>query len=159
MIETKRLILRRIQIEDAKDIFEYSSDLENTKYVDFITHKSLDETKEIITKIFIDDFEGKYGIVLKENNKLIGIIEARLKENLVDLGWIINKNYWNKGYCTEAAKEIIELYRQKFNINIFTASFKEGNESSRKVMEKLGFTYKNESFNKNNIKVKNYILV
>ena len=67
--QTKRLVLAPVTIDDAPDMFEYASNPENAYYV-FETNKSLQDTKDIIQKIFIENGLGKYGIFL--NEKLIG---------------------------------------------------------------------------------------
>ena len=40
VVETKRLLLRPVTLDDAEDMFEYSSDEENTRYT-FLTNKDL----------------------------------------------------------------------------------------------------------------------
>ncbi|MFS8162354.1 GNAT family N-acetyltransferase [Lacticaseibacillus rhamnosus] len=58
---TKRLLLAPVTIDDASNMFEYASDPENAYYV-FETNKNLDNTKDIIRNIFIENGLGKYGI-------------------------------------------------------------------------------------------------
>ena len=78
MIETERLILRELVEEDAEEMFKnWASDDEVSKYVRWTTHKNVEETKEYIKcEQERCKNEGCYnwGIVLKENQELIGAI-------------------------------------------------------------------------------------
>lgn len=69
-IETERLILRRVCMEDAADIHEWSSDPEVTLFMPWPRHESMEETKRILTK-WVGYYEsaGTYhwGIVVKGN--------------------------------------------------------------------------------------------
>ena len=47
VVETKRLLLRPVTLDDAEDMFEYSSDEENTRYT-FLPNKDLEETKILL---------------------------------------------------------------------------------------------------------------
>ena len=73
VVETKRLLLRPVTLDDAEDMFEYSSDEENTRYT-FLPNKDLEETKNIIARLFISRPLGNWGIELKENGKLIAAL-------------------------------------------------------------------------------------
>ena len=50
-IETERLLLRPITMKDAPDIFSYASDPEVTRYVRFVTHKSIKDTHAFIRRV------------------------------------------------------------------------------------------------------------
>lgn len=52
VVETKRLLLRPVTLDGAEDMFEYSSDEENIRYT-FLPNKDLEETKNIIARLFI----------------------------------------------------------------------------------------------------------
>ncbi|WP_339033347.1 GNAT family N-acetyltransferase [Spiroplasma endosymbiont of Cantharis rufa] len=142
IIFSSRLILRKVNLEDASDMFEYASNTENIKYVEFEKHKSIEDTKLNIKNYFLKSSENKFAIVLKENNKMIGTIEFRINGNEANFGWIINKDYWSKGFCTEAAKELIKIYNEKYNISLFSALVMPENLASKRVLDKLGFKYK-----------------
>lgn len=136
IIKTERLILRHIKEEDLNDLFEVISNENVTKYLSFNSPKNIDEAKDGI-KFLIDN--KVYGIILKENNKLIGAIDFRLNndEDTAGFGYNLNENYWNKGYMTEALNSIIKLLFDN-NIRKIAAMHFEHNEASGKVMEKVG---------------------
>ena len=86
-METERLILRPVSLEDTQSLFEYASNIENTTHV-FPTHLSKDETREVITKYYLQSPLGKYGIILKENDKFIGTIDLRLEVDHKRGNWL-----------------------------------------------------------------------
>ena len=60
-------------------------------------------------------------------------------DNNIELSYIFDYDYWNNGYCTEACKELLKVLFNEMNINYVFARTIEGNNSSMKVLEKLGF--------------------
>ena len=80
-------------------------------------------------------------IVLKDNDELVGSIgyfgisEVHRK---AELGYWIAVDYWGKGYCTEAAAEMINWAFANLNLNRIVARHMGLNEGSGKVMRKLG---------------------
>ncbi|AGR41168.1 GNAT family N-acetyltransferase [Spiroplasma taiwanense] len=109
LIELDRIILRTFKFEDANDIYEYCSNLENIKWISVEQHKTLEDSINSIENYFLKPHYGKYAIVLKEENKVIGAIDIRLKENMIyDIGYVINSKYQQKGYGKEALKGLID---------------------------------------------------
>ena len=52
IVETERLVLRPVTLDDAEAMFEYASDRENTRYT-FPTNQSLEETKNNIAQFYL----------------------------------------------------------------------------------------------------------
>ena len=78
VIETKRLILREIRLEDCNDMFEYASLPHFGPMAGWPPHISIVETISIIKSMITikSPYElGNWAIVLKSNNKMIGTIE------------------------------------------------------------------------------------
>ena len=73
-IETERLILRPVTLEDAPAMFEYASDEENVRYT-FATNKNLEETRNNIALFYLANPLGRWGIELKETGDFIGTID------------------------------------------------------------------------------------
>ena len=145
-LETERLVLREINEDDAKKIFEnWTSDDNVTRYVRWNTHKNIDETKEYIKMTHKrceepDNFE--WGIVLKDCNELIGAIGAFPGEDeRIEIGYNISKKYWNNGYTTEALKKVMDYLINEAGIKRFICSHAVQNPASGKVMQKAGFKY------------------
>ncbi|AKX34381.1 ribosomal-protein-alanine N-acetyltransferase [Spiroplasma litorale] len=139
-IDGQRIYLKNVSVENANDIFEYCSDEETVKFLDFEIHKTIEDTLFAIKNYFILSPFGKYGIFLKENDKLIGTIDIRLNNNKKsNFGWVINKKYQKKGYCSEAVNTLISFYTKKISIKELYAIHEIGNVASEKVMDKCGF--------------------
>ena len=153
MKETKRLILRNFKLEDSEDVYEYSKDEETVKYLTWENHKSIEQTKDVLTKFFVNN-ENNYALVVKETNKCIGSIDLRIdKENdKLSFGYVLNKAYWNKGYMSEALNWALEYAFLDLNLNRVEATYYVGNIGSGKVMEKCGM--KQEGLALKEVKVK-----
>jgi len=144
-LETERLILRAWKITDLDDFFEYASVNGVGEKAGWEHHKSKDESLEIL-KMFIDE-KKFFAIVLKENQKAIGSIgieECRQDldknlENLLgkELGYVLSKDYWNKGIMTEAVEYCFKILK----LNYLIATCFNYNIASKRVLEKLNFKY------------------
>ncbi len=146
-LETDRLILRKLTLDDANDMFEYSSEPEVTKYVPWEFHKSIEDTFTFLNMV-LKKYEGKqvsdWGIVLKENNKLIGTIAFHwwsIKDASAEIGYAMSKPYWNQGIMTEAMNELIKFGFDRMNLNRIEARAQVENITSQRVMQKAGMTY------------------
>lgn len=139
ILETDRLMLRPITLDDAEDLFEYASDPENTRHT-FPTHQSIEETEWVISNLFMSSPLGNFAIELKENGKMIGTCDLRVNESekSAELAYAINKKYWGNGYAPEAAKKLLELAFQDLKIERLWAKFSSENPASGRVMEKIG---------------------
>ena len=65
IVETERLLLRPVTLDDAEEMFEYASDRENTRYT-FPTNQNLEETKSNIAQFYLTNPLGRWGIELKK---------------------------------------------------------------------------------------------
>ena len=142
-LETERLLLRPVTLDDAEAMFEYSSDEENTRYT-FLPNKDLEETKNIIARLFMGRPLGNWGIELKESGKLIGSIDLHKLDPVLKkaaIGYVVHKNYWNQGLTTEALKEIIQLFFESLDMNMLVALHDVENPASGRVMEKAGMKF------------------
>jgi ribosomal-protein-alanine N-acetyltransferase len=147
VIETKRLILRKITVEDAEDMFYYGSNDEVSKHVTWHTHQSLSDTKEFIDFI-LKKYENKelspWGIELKENGKFIGTIDFvswQPKHNSAEIGYAISHDYWGKGIMTEAVKAVIKFGFEHMDLVRIQARCFVENIGSARVMEKSGMSF------------------
>ena len=141
-IEGERIYLRPIQLTDADDMFEYTSDEETTKYL-YDVHKDVARTKSMIANYFMEEPIGKYAIVLKDSEKMIGAIEFRVhgEEKAGDLGFALNRKYWGNGYVNEAGKLIIDLAFNTLKLERVYAGHDPRNAASGKALKRLGMTY------------------
>lgn len=141
-LESERLFLRPITLEDAKDIYEYSADEETTKYL-FNPHKDLAQTTKMIENYFLKEPLGKYALVLKKSNKMIGAIEFRVHEwnKSGELGFTMNRKFWGKGYMNEAGNLILDLAFNKLGLERVFSESDTRNTASSNLMRRLGMTH------------------
>ncbi|MDY5996108.1 MAG: GNAT family N-acetyltransferase [Bacilli bacterium] len=141
LIETNRLILRKITMNDSNDLFiNWGSDIKTNEFLTFKCHESEDTTKKMIN-YWLKKYQNngyEWGIVLKDTNEMIGIISAdtSYKYSTIEIGYSISSKYWNNGYTTEAIKEIINYLFKECNYKIIEAIIPSDNIASIKVAEK-----------------------
>ena len=145
-IETERLHLRPVTLEDAPAMFEYASDETVTRYT-FATNQSLEETRNNIALFYLASPLGRWGIELKENGKFIGTIDLLdldlcLKKG--SIGYVLNKDYWKQGLATEATKAVISLAFEQLGMNKIIAVHDKDNPASGRVMAKSGMQFSHE---------------
>ena len=148
-LETKRLILRQFKPDDLEDLYEYASDPEVVKFLEFKKYESLADAKNRIKdlkeKYLLNDKIGDYAIELKNEQKVIGSIGImlRCKEagGVVSLGWVLNKKYQGFGYMTECVKATLKyIKKNKFAMRI-QAAYDVDNVKSGNVMKRVGMTF------------------
>jgi ribosomal-protein-alanine N-acetyltransferase len=148
-INTDRLLLRRITIDDAQDMFSgWASDTDITKYMRWKAHKDIETTKYVIN-LWLKEYENadtyRWAIVYKEKNELIGAIDiVHLDKNTqtAQIGYCLSKKYWNKGIMTESLKAVIDFLFSKTDIKKIEALYRADNTASGKVMQKSAMKFK-----------------
>ena len=146
IIETERLVLRPVTLDDAETMFEYASNKENTRYT-FPTNQSLEETKNNIAQFYLANPLGRWGIELKNTGEFIGTIDLHKMDMVLkkaSIGYIIHQKYWNQGLTTEANRVVIKLAFEEIGMNKLTALHDKDNPASGKVMEKSGMRFSHE---------------
>ncbi len=147
MLETERLILRPLTLEDADRVEELASDYDVAKTTLTVPHPyPKGSAKKFIRHVLDAEKEGKiviFAIINKEESSLIGIMNLSINtsHDRGELAYWIGKPYWGKGFGTEAAKELVKLGFDELHLNrIFAASFT-SNPGSWRIMEKIGMKY------------------
>lgn len=146
-IETKRLILRKFTKKDLNDLYEYASDNKVTQYLSWNTYKNIDMATEYIEHIiekYTKNEIAPWGIEWKENSKLVGsidFVQYDKKNFSAEIGYVLNRDYWNKGIMTEALKEIIRFGFENMNLIRIETKLNALNIQSERVMQKNGLKY------------------
>lgn len=147
ILETERLLLRAWEERDAQNCYEYARDIRVGPRAGWPVHKDVEDSKNIISNILSKD--GVFAICFKDDKKAIGSIGLLSKENSnfnileqeVEIGYWIGVPFWGKGIVPEAVNCILKYAFNDLNkFKIWCGYFK-GNEQSRIVAEKCGFTY------------------
>lgn len=146
VIETPRLTLRRPRREDAEDIFNaYAQDAEVCRYLIWSPHKSIAETNEFLQRVISAWESGEtrfpYVIMRREDERLLGMIELRLNDYKADVGYVLAREFWNKGFVTEALCAVMDAAFALERVYRVGALCDVDNASSARVMEKAGMIY------------------
>ena len=146
-IETKRCILRKFTKNDIDDLYEYASDSEVTQFLSWDTYKSIDMAVDYIENVLLKYSKNEiapWGIEWKENSKMIGSIDFvgyDRKNFSAEIGYVLNKKYWNKGIMTEVLKEIVKFGFDEMNLVRIETRLDSMNVASEREMQKNGLKY------------------
>lgn len=146
-IRTERLLLRKWTDADAESMFEQAKNPEIGPVAGWPPHKNVEESRNVIRNV-LNGAEA-YAICLPEENKAIGAVELKLnghtdmteREDECELGYWIGQDYWGKGYMPEAARALIRRGFEELGMTTIWCGYYDGNEKSKRVQEKIGFTY------------------
>ena len=145
---TKRLILRPMRMFDAFDMYEYARLPETTEFLTWSPHPDIEFTKNYLAFVIGKYRAGEFydwSVVLKGGeNKMIGTCgfsRIDFSSNVGEIGYVINPEYQNHGYATEAAREILKFGFNTLGFHRIEAKFIEGNNKSLAVMKKCGMIY------------------
>lgn len=147
VLETERLLLRKITQADTKDIYHYGKNPTVSQYVPWKPHKSMKDTEayvEFVLRKYDNGELAPWGIEYKENGRLIGTIDFvswNLRHKTAEIGYVVSHDYWGKGIATEAAKEVIKFGFEKMDLVRIEAKCFVENIASIRVMEKSGMSY------------------
>lgn len=145
-METKRLILRPWREEDAKDLYTYASDPMIGPPAGWPPHKSVEESLAIIQNVL--SVPETYAVCLKDG-KAIGSIGLKMgdatdmtdRDDECELGYWIGRPFWGQGLIPEAATALLSYAFQVLQMRAVWCGYYDGNDKSRRVQEKLGFTF------------------
>ena len=148
-IETERLILRRLTLNDSKEAFEHWCSNPNVaKYTLWNAHIDVSVTERLYA-IWEKEYEFndtfRWIVELKSTHELIGTIDVAnkmfLRFGTVEIGYCYGEDYWHKGYATEALKRVIKYLFDEVDAKVIFADHMERNPNSGKVMMNAGMTY------------------
>ncbi|HTD99104.1 MAG TPA: GNAT family N-acetyltransferase [Mucilaginibacter sp.] len=144
-LATPRLLLRRVRMDDAEEIFKLRSDEKVNELIDRVTATSIEDAHDFINKI-IDIQNNNEGmmwvITLKNNPKLIGTIvywNIVKEKDEAEVGYELLPAYHGKGIMQEALSKVIEYGFQILKLKTIVADPKAVNEPSVRLLEKCGF--------------------
>ncbi|EEM47005.1 GNAT family N-acetyltransferase [Bacillus cereus] len=142
-LETEHLCIEPFTNDDVFRIKELANDKELANILGLphpykleFAQDWVDMQPELIRK----GIESPLGIVSKESREIVGTITLRIDKgnNRGELGYWIGKNYWGKGFATEAVNRMIQFGFIELGLNKIWASAISRNRSSIKVLEKWG---------------------
>ena len=145
-LETPRLLLRPMTVADAPELHRLINDVDIARNTMLIPHPYPDGLAEewIATHQgkFDSNAEIVFGIERREDQALLGVIGIVPEpHDQAEFGYWIGKEYWNRGYATEAAAAAIGYAFGTLGVNRVEGLHFLYNPSSGRVMEKCGMRY------------------
>ena len=142
-IFTTRLELRRLQPNDAEEVFySYGSKPEVGRFLTWPTHKGLADTRKFLEHVdqaWGVGVEFTFGIRLKSHNRLIGSLGIQNDEGRIEVGYVVSPAFWGQGYATEACTAMVNYLRGLPWIYRIQSFVDAENAASAKVLLKSGF--------------------
>ena len=140
---SNKITLEPLGLKHLETVHEYASDLENARYMVHLPNETIEETRAFLERKEAEwqkEVPESYEFAVLLGDAHIGAVCAYLNEERTEaeIGWIINKRYWRKGYAYEAATLLLDFCKKELNIHKFTAVCDTENVGSYRVMEKLG---------------------
>jgi len=143
-LESNRLILRPFELTDAKEVQRLAGDRSIADTTLEIPHPYEDGMAEQWISTHQAKFEAgemaHFAIIFRETNGLIGAIGLTIVPRFerAEPGYWIGKPYWGNGYCTEAARAVLEYGFTTLKLNRIHAHHFKRNPASGRVLQKLG---------------------
>ena len=147
-LETPRLLLRAFREEDAADFFSYASVPGVGEMAGWKHHERLEDTRRVLGMFLTE--KNVFALVHKEDGRVIGSLGLHVADTqgtpyedkrCKEIGYVLSKAYWGKGLMPEAVGEVIRYCFEELGAELLTVGHFEGNEQSRRVIEKCGFTF------------------
>lgn len=147
VIETPRLILRKMAKSDSREMFAYASNPEVTRYLLWEPHISESYTYKYLTYLQSAYRTGKFydwAVTCRSDGMMIGtcgFTDFNFAANSAEVGYVINPDFWNKGIAPEALGAVLDFGFHSLGIHRIEARYIIGNDRSRRVMEKVGMKF------------------
>lgn len=144
-LQGKNIYFKPLSINDAQEIHSFASDEDVSRFIGWQLMSSLKKTVEHIEGMLKQEAEGTYlyaSIVLKQNNAIIGtamIFNFNKESNHAEIGYVLNKDYWGRGYGTEIVNLLNSFVFYTLNLHKIHANIVDANIGSMRVLENNGY--------------------
>ena len=146
VLQTERLTLRNVSVNDVNEIFELRSNPEVGRYIERNPHADKAETlawiDNIILKGLAENRSIQWAITLKGEPKLIGtacLWNLRPEAAEAELGYDLMPEHWGKGYMQESVAAIIQYGFERLHLKLIDAYTLPDNTASVKLLTRNGF--------------------
>jgi ribosomal-protein-alanine N-acetyltransferase len=140
-IETPRLILRAFTMDDLEDMYAYAKVPGVGEAAGWPHHTDMEVTRGILEGFL--EKRDVFALWHKEDGKVIGSLGLHFKgkEGAREMGYVLAKDYWGVGLVPEAARAAMDFCWNELGLDAIDICHFTENDRSRRVIEKLGFTY------------------
>ena len=144
LLQTQRLILRKITSDDLEMIYSWMNDPEVTKYEDWIPHESVEYTRGFISWLTGDyKSEQTYCWSMQLGEEMVGFaMVAGVNEWEGSIAYYLKRDLWSNGYATEAVDAIMNYMFVEVGVDSINAKHSINNIASGKVLKKVGMRYR-----------------
>jgi RimJ/RimL family protein N-acetyltransferase len=147
VLETERLILRRLSTDDSEFVLELLNEPSFLHYIGDRGVRNLEDAAQYILNRLVASYErngfGLYLVELREDRIPIGISGLVKRDTLpdADIGFAFLPAYWSKGYALESAAAVMSYAKEKLGLNRILAITSPDNEASAKLLGKIGLRF------------------
>jgi ribosomal-protein-alanine N-acetyltransferase len=145
-LTTKRLVLRKLTIDDMGDYYEFASDTAVTKYLRWEAHKTRSDTEKHLLSVVTSQeagTDGVWGIELETDRRMVGIVhmmDLNARHTRGEIGFVVARDYWDRGIATEAVGCVLDC-AFGLGLNRIQAYCRTDNLRGLKVLEKCGMPF------------------
>jgi RimJ/RimL family protein N-acetyltransferase len=146
VLVTERLVLRPYSQADAPSVQQMCGDRAIADTTLAIPHPYPDGAAEQWISTHAESFrqgtEVVLAITLKPDKPVVGSVALSVNKSHQrgELGYMVAREHWNRGYCTEAAQALMSYGFGVLGLNRIQAMHFPRNPASGRVMQKLGMT-------------------
>lgn len=147
LLETQRLIVRELNVDDAQFILTLLNEPSFLRYIGDKKVRNLDDARRYILDGPVASYErhgfGLCLVALKDSHTQIGMCGLLKREDLPDpdIGFAFLPAFWNKGYAFEVAAAVLKDARERLKLDRILAIVNPDNDASIKLLQKLGFKF------------------
>lgn len=141
VIESARLRMRPLTVDDAAAMHVIYGDEETMRWWSHPPHISLEETRAKLAKNTTDPDWRAWAITLKDDGSAIGTLAAHEKRQgrVVEIGYSLARPHWRHGYAREAVSRLLDLLFHEEKVRRVFADTDPDNVGSNALLESLGF--------------------
>lgn len=142
VIETKRLLLRRVTAADLDELIAIHADPEIERFMGTFDQDRATDWLDRVDQSWHAHGYGRVAITDRATGRLLGRTGLQYFEQFAEteLGWTLRRDAWGCGYATEAACACADWAFREFEIRYLTSLIEPDNERSIKLAERLGMT-------------------
>jgi RimJ/RimL family protein N-acetyltransferase len=144
-LTTERLLLRPLVEADGPRVRELASDETIARNTLDIPHPYPEGAAETWIaahpELWRQGSDVVFAVALRDSGLLVGCVglsSVSQRHRRADIGWWVGREYWSRGYCTEAARALLDFAFGRLGLNRVYSSHYARNPASGRVMQKLG---------------------
>ncbi|MFB7159286.1 GNAT family N-acetyltransferase [Lysinibacillus sp. NPDC056232] len=142
-VQTERIKLRKLKLEDAPTLFNYYSNENVYRYLDWNGPETLERSSEVIhfwNKGYDEGWIIRFAIANKETDEIIGtIFLSEFAGKRAEMGYELSEEYWHRGIMSEAVKEVLAIGFNQLGLVRIQAIVSEENIASKQLLSKFNF--------------------